>query len=49
MSVENLTRSATPRSAKADEICNLIEELLEHLSEDERQRFKQQIKAEGMI
>ncbi len=49
MSVENLSQTASTRSAKADEICNLIEELLEHLPEDERQTFKQRIKTEGMI
>ena len=49
MSVEKLSQTASTRSAKADEICNLIEELLEHLPEDERQTFKQRIKTEGMI
>ncbi len=49
MSAEDLSQTATTRSAKAHEICDLIEELLEHLSEDERQTFKQQIKTEGMI
>ncbi len=49
MNVENLSQTASTRSAKAHEICDLIEELLEHLSEDERQTFKQQIKTEGMI
>ncbi len=49
MSAEDLSQTAAARSAKAHEICDLIEELLEHLSEDERQTFKQQIKTEGMI
>ena len=49
VSEENLSQTASTRSAKAHEICDLIEELLEHLSEDERQTFKQRIKTEGMI
>ena len=40
---------STARPAKAHEIRDLIEELLEHLPEDERQTFKQRIKTEGMI
>lgn len=49
VSVERLSQAGSTRSAKAHEICDLIEELLEHLTEDERQKFKQQIKTEGMI
>lgn len=49
MSVESLSQTASTRSAEAHEICELIEELLEHLSETERQTFKQRIKTEGMI
>ncbi len=49
MSVETLSHTASTRSAKAHEIRDLIEELLEHLPEDERQTFKQRIKTEGMI
>ena len=49
VSVEHLSDTASTRSAKTHEICDLIEALLEHLTEDERQRFKQQIKTEGMI
>ncbi len=49
MSEEILAQYASTRSAKAHEIRDLIEELLEHLPEDERQTFKQRIKTEGMI
>ena len=49
MNEEILSQHASTRSAKAHEICDLIEALLEHLSEDELRTFKQQIKTEGMI
>ena len=49
VSEENLSRDASTRPAKAYEIRDLIEELLEHLPEDERRTFKQRIKTEGMI
>jgi hypothetical protein len=49
MSEEILAQYASTRSANAQEIRDLIEELLEYLPENERQTFKQQIKTEGMI
>jgi len=49
VSEEILAQYASPRPAKAHEIRDLIEGLLEHLPEGERQTFKQQIKTEGMI
>ncbi len=49
ISRENLASHASTRAANAREIRELIEELLEHLPEDERQTFKQRIKTEGMI
>ena len=49
MSVENLAQFASTRSARANEIRDLIEDLLAHLPEDEQQTLKQQIKTEGMI
>ena len=49
ISRENLASYASTRAANARETRELIEELLEHLPEDERQTFKQRIKTEGMI
>ncbi len=49
LSEEILTQYASTRSAKAHEIRDLIEALLEHLTDDERKTFKQRIKTEGMI
>ncbi len=49
MSVEAVAQYASTRPAKANEIRDLIEELLAHLPEDEQQTFKRRIKTEGMI
>ena len=49
VSAEALAQYASTRPAKAHEIRDLIEELLEHLPEDEQETFKQRIKTEGMI